>query len=267
MKDRFAGSWSEVLGKSDSDMWEAEYASLHAQNLEMSREAYLRTTTVERGQSAIPLNANVLSGHLLLFTPTIEAVNRAVDSGDGVLSGPDGIVRNTAGASYLELARSLEARVKVKHIVFGAHDLTISICSSLGPYQIPKVCSVSSSSTHHLRPPLHPSHYRVLSTKDSATQYPANYSSSTLPRRHLRRQLGPTTEEAPVSPLSFRCRSLIKNQTWVDRTLKNRWSLIGMQKVHEAFLGSPQRVLLQDRVSWALVPPSAGVSSSRVSIQ
>jgi len=121
MKDRFAGSWSELLGKSDS-MWEAEYASLHARNLELSREAYLRTTTVEGSKSVIPLNANVLSGHLLLFTPTIEAVNRAVDSGDGVLSGPDGIMRNTAGASYLALARSLEARVKVRHIVFGAHD-------------------------------------------------------------------------------------------------------------------------------------------------
>ena len=121
MKDRFAGSWSEVLGKSDS-MWEAEYASLHAQNLELSREAYLRTTTVEGRKSVIPLNANVLSGHLLLFTPTIEAVNRAVDSDDGVLKGPDGIVQNTAGASYLALARSLEARIKVKHIVFGAHD-------------------------------------------------------------------------------------------------------------------------------------------------
>jgi beta-N-acetylhexosaminidase len=121
MKDRFAGSWNEVLGKSDPG-WETEYGSLHARNLELSREAYLRTTTVGGGKSVIPLNANVLNGHLLLFTPAIEAVNRAVDSGDGVLRGPDGIIRNTAGASYLALARSLEARVKVKHIVFGAQD-------------------------------------------------------------------------------------------------------------------------------------------------
>lgn len=101
---------------------EAEYRSLHARHLELSREAYLRTTTVDGGKSVIPLNANVLNSHLLLFTPAIEAVNRAVDSGDGVLRGPDGIMRNTAGASYLGFARSLEARVKVKHIVFGAQD-------------------------------------------------------------------------------------------------------------------------------------------------
>ena len=121
MKDRFTGGWSEVLGKADR-VWEAEYASLHAQNLELSREAYLKTTTVDSGKAVIPLNANVVKGHLLLFTPAIEAVNRAVDSGDGVVRGPDGIVRNTAGASYLGLARSLEARVKVKHIVFGAQE-------------------------------------------------------------------------------------------------------------------------------------------------
>lgn len=94
--------------------WEAQFARVHEKSLRLSREAYLRSTTVVWNAGAIPLRGSL---PVVLLTPRMEAVNRAVDPGDGTLIGENG-VRNTAGAAYLTFAQALEKRGAVRHVVF-----------------------------------------------------------------------------------------------------------------------------------------------------
>ncbi|KJA13529.1 glycoside hydrolase family 3 protein [Hypholoma sublateritium FD-334 SS-4] len=94
--------------------WEARFAGVHEESLRLSREAYPRSTTVVWNAGAIPLSRN---WPVILLTPRVEAVNRAVDPGDGTLIGENG-VRNTAGAAYLAFAAALEKRGAVRHFVF-----------------------------------------------------------------------------------------------------------------------------------------------------
>ncbi|CAA7262571.1 unnamed protein product [Cyclocybe aegerita] len=111
MKDAFTAGWDE----------EATYSDIHASHLELARNAYSKSTTVVwNAGNVLPLK--MLDQRLLLLTPAMESVNRAVDSGDGILRGPNGVVRNTAGPSYLALAKMFEERVKTTHVVYGEND-------------------------------------------------------------------------------------------------------------------------------------------------
>ncbi|KAF8175151.1 glycoside hydrolase family 3 protein [Pholiota molesta] len=115
---KMKGVFAERSGDGDHADWEARFAKLHEESLQLSRETYPRSTTVVwNGGGVIPL----ASQRVLLLTPRMQAVNRAVDSGDGTLVGPNG-VRNTAGAAYLALANSVAKRAQVKHIVYSEGD-------------------------------------------------------------------------------------------------------------------------------------------------
>ncbi|KAH9477033.1 Beta-hexosaminidase [Psilocybe cubensis] len=109
----------EVFGKQQSDEgdWGMKFMEMKMQNEDVSRKAYLQSTTVVwNGAGVIPLKVDTV----VLFTPEPESVNRAVDSGDGVLKTSDGVVRNTAAPYYLSLAKSLEKSVNVRHVVYAA---------------------------------------------------------------------------------------------------------------------------------------------------
>jgi len=108
--------------------WNTELTSHHTKmdwqtnkekNLQLSQKAYDKSTAVIWNQDGvIPLTKG---GNIWLFTPIKESVNKAVDDDDdeGVRRTADGIVRNTAGASYLAFCQSIEKRAaKCKHIVY-----------------------------------------------------------------------------------------------------------------------------------------------------
>lgn len=115
---KMKGVFAEPSGDGDHGDWEARFAKLHEESLRLSRDTYPRSTTVVwNGRGVIPLAAQ----HVLLLTPRMQAVNRAVDPGDGTLEGPNG-VRNTAGAAYIALANSVAKRAQVKHVVYSEGD-------------------------------------------------------------------------------------------------------------------------------------------------
>ncbi|KDR74104.1 hypothetical protein GALMADRAFT_141839 [Galerina marginata CBS 339.88] len=121
MKEHFASEGPKLAEKDDME-WQRKFSELQAANKELSRQAYLKSTTIVwNGGNILPLKAENIkqSGGLMLFTPAMETVNRAVDSGDGKLIGPGGVIRNTAGASYLALAKELEEKVTVEYVVYG----------------------------------------------------------------------------------------------------------------------------------------------------
>lgn len=118
LKDRFAGSWQDVLGRS---LDEAEVQKLKAANAELSRKAYTASIAVVRG----PLPSIGLGAKVFVLTPMPESLNKAVDDADGVLrTGEGGTIRNTAGPSYLALAALIEKRASSsQHIVYSSKPL------------------------------------------------------------------------------------------------------------------------------------------------
>ncbi|KAF9529033.1 glycoside hydrolase superfamily [Crepidotus variabilis] len=132
LKAAFTGDWESCLDKGSG--WEDRFEHIKSQNQMLSKEMYLKTAKViwNSGQ-VLPLKSSLFVGEkqLLLLTPEVEAVNRAVDSGDGTVVGAgDGVVRNTAGPSFLTLANELGKRVKkLKHIVYGRKVQTSGVVS------------------------------------------------------------------------------------------------------------------------------------------
>lgn len=119
MKANFATQNIKNLGSED---WDAYFQKIHAESLKLSREAYPKSTTIVWDSGALPLPyGGPDNSHIVLLTPMLESVNRAVDPGDGSLVGPNG-VKNTAGAAYLALAASLEKRTVLRHAVYGDKD-------------------------------------------------------------------------------------------------------------------------------------------------
>jgi beta-N-acetylhexosaminidase len=117
MKDKFTAP--NIVGRND---WDAYFHRVHDESLKISREAYPRSTSIVWDSGVLPLPTDRPdNGPIVLLTPMLEAVNRAVDPGDGTLVGPNG-VRNTAGSAYLALAASLEKRTLVRHVVYGDKD-------------------------------------------------------------------------------------------------------------------------------------------------
>ncbi|KZP30131.1 glycoside hydrolase family 3 protein [Athelia psychrophila] len=119
LKEEFAGSWEEVLSRM---LDEAELQKLKAVNAELSRKAYAASVAVVRG----PVSG-IISGvkTVLVLTPEMQSLNKAVDDADGVLrTGEGGTVRNTAGPSYLALAALIARRtLSSQHIVYSSKAL------------------------------------------------------------------------------------------------------------------------------------------------
>ncbi|KAF8064158.1 glycoside hydrolase family 3 protein [Lyophyllum atratum] len=129
MKDKFVGGWKEVLGNErDEATFEQAWKILKAENKELSRKAYQMSSAVVWGKDKLPLKI-AKEKEIVLFTPTIETLNRAVDDADGVLRDPAGRLRNTAGPSYLALANQIQKRVQTRHIVYSPHDTGVAAIS------------------------------------------------------------------------------------------------------------------------------------------
>ena len=117
LKESFAGSWEEVLGmKFDEERFE----ELKKRNEELSKNAYVASIALVNGPlPRIPKE----EGTVLVLTPEMESLNKAVDDAEGVLRTDGGQVRNTAGPSYLAFAAAIARRVaSSQHIVYTSRD-------------------------------------------------------------------------------------------------------------------------------------------------
>jgi len=116
LKERFAGSWEEVLG---AKLDEQKLDVLKKHNLELSKTAYAASIALVSG----PLPTMPKEGTVLVLTPEMESLNKAVDDADGVLRTDGGQVRNTAGPSYLGFAAAVACRVSSsQHVVYSSRD-------------------------------------------------------------------------------------------------------------------------------------------------
>lgn len=107
LKARFAGTWEKVLGELDETRL-AEILEAHAT---LSKRAYEASTAVVKG----PL-PEVRQGPVLVLTPEVESVNKAVD---------DEEVKNTAGPhhNYIAFAASVQRRREVtQHVVYSGRE-------------------------------------------------------------------------------------------------------------------------------------------------
>ncbi|KZT24916.1 glycoside hydrolase family 3 protein [Neolentinus lepideus HHB14362 ss-1] len=120
MKERFAGSWEEVLGSAEVlDSAKEEWRKLNTENTELSQlshRAYRASTAaLSEAPGVLPFKHEEL---VYVFTPQAESINLAVDDADGVLRDGSGRVRNTAGPSYLAFAQAVSSRAKADHVVY-----------------------------------------------------------------------------------------------------------------------------------------------------
>jgi beta-N-acetylhexosaminidase len=123
MKNKFVGGWKDVLDKDDDETFEAKWRALKEMNKGLSMKAYRRSCAIVWGSETLPLK--ISAKEVLLFTPKMESLNRAVDDADGVLRDRNGQLRNTAGASYLALAQEVGKKAKSRHVIYSAHDIAV----------------------------------------------------------------------------------------------------------------------------------------------
>ncbi|KAH7911793.1 glycoside hydrolase family 3 protein [Hygrophoropsis aurantiaca] len=112
LKDTFAGTWDDVC---HHELDEHILAQLVAKNANLSEQAYAASTALIRG--SIPI-INKETGPLLVLTPEMESLNKAVDDAEGLLRTGAGSVRNTAGPHYLAFAASVARRHPSHHAVY-----------------------------------------------------------------------------------------------------------------------------------------------------
>ncbi|KZV63552.1 glycoside hydrolase family 3 protein [Peniophora sp. CONT] len=138
LKDRFAGSWADVLPKGSDlppsydamdvdDGWASAWADQKALSASIAKRAYASTTAIIRDPHNHLQRGLMTSDKVLLVTPTPQSLNLAVDDSEGVLRTPDGRLRNTAGASFLAFAAAMQARLEagggaLTHVVVGFGD-------------------------------------------------------------------------------------------------------------------------------------------------
>lgn len=108
LKENFVGSWADALGSSFD---ESRLDVLKKQNMQLSNTAYAASVALIRG----PLPTLPKDGKVLVLTPEMESLNKAIDDADGVLRTSEGQVRNTAGPSYLAFAASISRRATTSH--------------------------------------------------------------------------------------------------------------------------------------------------------
>ncbi|KAH7924446.1 glycoside hydrolase family 3 protein [Leucogyrophana mollusca] len=112
LKDTFAGTWDDVL---HSDFDEGTLAKLTITNAKLSADSYAASTALIQGP--IPVIGKE-GGPVLVMTPEMESLNKAVDDAEGLLRTNAGQVRNTAGPHYLAFAESVARRRSCQHVVY-----------------------------------------------------------------------------------------------------------------------------------------------------
>ena len=117
LKDRFAGSWDDVLS---SNFDPQQFTALKQESEALSHRAYDYSIAIIRDpQSVLPLQ----KGPTILFSPRPESINVAVDDpSEGQLRDMSGRLRNTAGPSYLALSGFIAQRVPMQHVVYAPGD-------------------------------------------------------------------------------------------------------------------------------------------------
>ncbi|OSD03667.1 glycoside hydrolase family 3 protein [Trametes coccinea BRFM310] len=117
MKDKFAGTWDEVLTPFDAE----RVVDMKKEHLLLSGRAYL--AAISHIPNSRPFIRLSNSGPAILFTPRMESINLAVDDAEGQLRDGAGRIRNTAGPSFLAFAASVSRRVAaVEHVVYAPGD-------------------------------------------------------------------------------------------------------------------------------------------------
>lgn len=120
LKGQFACSWGEVL-KPDLDIHLLQ--KVKHNSIQVSEDAYQHAIAVVRDTSMlIPLHA-WREEPVVVFTPQMETLNRAVDDAENVIRTADGKLKNTAGPSYTAFATALRRRMPYStHVVYGPDD-------------------------------------------------------------------------------------------------------------------------------------------------
>ncbi|KAJ7050545.1 glycoside hydrolase family 3 protein [Mycena amicta] len=113
LKDKFVGTWEDVLA-TESGSFSQQWQAAKEESAALSRKAYALSTALLNGSDALPLKGKPV----VLFTPPMESLNKAVDDADGVLRTVDGKLRNTAGPSFLSFASSVGKRSPCTHVVY-----------------------------------------------------------------------------------------------------------------------------------------------------
>jgi beta-N-acetylhexosaminidase len=128
LKDKFAGTWDDILRERDD--FNIEWEKAKKESAALSDKAYRMSTALINGTSALPLKPGQ---PVALFTPLMESLNKAVDDADGVLRTKEGALRNTAGPSFLAFAESIDKRAPCAHTVYEP-DVKLSVsadCSAI----------------------------------------------------------------------------------------------------------------------------------------
>ncbi|KAI9432702.1 glycoside hydrolase family 3 protein [Lactarius indigo] len=105
LKDAFAGSWDQVLGR---EFDETGWARLKEEHVVLSRQTYAGSIALVRNPSTVvPLPK---SGPAVVLTPRMESLNLAVDDD----------ADSAAGSSYIALAENVRKRVNgaSEHVVY-----------------------------------------------------------------------------------------------------------------------------------------------------
>lgn len=124
LKERVVGDWPTVLAGLTRSEFSSEWQRLKANNELLSVKSYDQTIAVIRDPAQVlPLKA----GKILLLTPEMESLNKAVDDAEGVLRGKGGQVRNTAGASFTAFCSAIQSRSPCHHVVYAADKATESL--------------------------------------------------------------------------------------------------------------------------------------------
>lgn len=120
LKERFTGSWDDVL-KRDLDIGLVE--KIKSDSVQISEAAYKRTTAVVRDTHKLLPIVSWKVDSVVVFTPQMELLNRAVDDAENIIRTADGKLRNTAGPSYTAFAAAIRERLpNSTHVVYGPGD-------------------------------------------------------------------------------------------------------------------------------------------------
>ncbi|KAH8102727.1 glycoside hydrolase [Cristinia sonorae] len=115
--------WKQALGLEWSSgkirtSWDqTAWVKTKEESAKISAAAYAEVVVmVKPGPSLAPSHA------VAVYTPAMESYNKAVDDADGVLRTQGGVIRNTAGASFLSFVDTVNRYAPASHIVYGKHD-------------------------------------------------------------------------------------------------------------------------------------------------
>lgn len=120
LKERFAGSWEDVLNPYlDTNLMQ----NLRRNSIRVSDDAYKHTIAIVKDRAKLLPLLSWKEESVIIFTPQMETLNRAVDDAENIVRTADGKLRNTAGPSYTAFAAAVHDRIHHStHIVYGPGD-------------------------------------------------------------------------------------------------------------------------------------------------